>query len=99
MKFLSEKTVLKFLGLPKIESSIVISDPFQKDCPMVFISKEFSVRFYKRRVYGNGVKNCGSNKKFNFKNITNKKHLLTTSKLKHAYEWSTIRICFTQFQR
>ena len=42
MKFLSEKTVLKFLGLPKIESSIVISDPFQKDCPMVFISKEFS---------------------------------------------------------
>ena len=42
MKFLSEKTVLKFLGLPKIESSIVISDPFKKDCPMVFISKEFS---------------------------------------------------------
>ena len=42
MKFLSEKTVLKFLGLRKFESSIVISDPFQKDCPMVFISKEFS---------------------------------------------------------
>ena len=42
MKILSEKAVLKFLGLQKIDRSIVISDPFQKDCPMVFISKEFS---------------------------------------------------------
>ena len=42
MKFLSENIVLKLLGLEKIDRSIVISDPSQKDCPMVFISKEFS---------------------------------------------------------
>ena len=42
MKYLSEKIVLKLLNLEKIDRSIVISDPSQKDCPMVYISKEFS---------------------------------------------------------
>ena len=42
MKYLSEKIALKLLNLEKIDRSIVISDPFQKDCPMVYISKEFS---------------------------------------------------------
>ena len=42
MKYLSEKIVLKLLNLEKIDRSIVISDPSQKDCPMVFISNEFS---------------------------------------------------------
>ena len=42
MKYLSKKIVLKLLNLEKIDRSIVISDPFQKDCPMVYISKEFS---------------------------------------------------------
>ena len=36
MKFLSDKIVLKLLGLQKINKSIVISDPSQKDCPMVY---------------------------------------------------------------
>ena len=34
--------VLKLLKLEKIDRSIVISDPSQKDCPMVYISNEFS---------------------------------------------------------
>ena len=42
MKYLSEKIVLKLLNLEKIDRSIVISDPSQKDCPMVYISNEFS---------------------------------------------------------
>ena len=42
MKYLSEKMVLKLLKLEKIDRSIVISDPSQKDCPMVYISNEFS---------------------------------------------------------
>ena len=42
MKFLTEKIVLKLLKLEKINRSIVISDPYQKDCPMVFISSEFA---------------------------------------------------------
>ena len=42
MKFLTEKIVLKLLKLEKIDRSIVISDPYQKDCPMVFISDEFA---------------------------------------------------------
>ena len=42
MKYLSEKIALKLLNLEKINRSIVISDPSQKDCPMVYISKEFS---------------------------------------------------------
>ena len=41
MKFLSDKIVLKLLGLQKINKSIVISDPSQKDCPMVYVSNEF----------------------------------------------------------
>ena len=42
MKYLSEKIALKLLNLEKLDSSIVISDPSQKDCPMVYISNEFS---------------------------------------------------------
>jgi len=42
MKYLSEKIVLKLLNLEKMDRSIVISDPSQKDCPMVYISNEFS---------------------------------------------------------
>ena len=42
MEYLSEKIALKLLNLEKIDRSIVISDPSQKDCPMVYISNEFS---------------------------------------------------------
>ena len=42
MKYLSENIALKLLNLEKIDRSIVISDPSQKNCPMVYISKEFS---------------------------------------------------------
>ena len=42
MKYLSEKVVLKLLNLEKIDRSIVISDPSQNDCPMIFISNEFT---------------------------------------------------------
>ena len=42
MKYLSEKIALKLLNLEKLDSSIVISDPSQKACPMVYISNEFS---------------------------------------------------------
>ena len=42
MEYLSEKIALKLLNLEKLDSSIVISDPSQKDCPMVYISNEFS---------------------------------------------------------
>ena len=42
MKYLSEKVALKVLGLEKINRCVVISDPYKKDCPMVYISNEFS---------------------------------------------------------
>ena len=41
MKYLDEKIVLKLLNITDIKHSIVISDPSVKDCPMVYVSKEF----------------------------------------------------------
>ena len=42
MKYLDAKTAKTLLGLDLINHSVVISDPNIKDCPMVFISKEFT---------------------------------------------------------
>ena len=42
MKYLDEKTALKLLGIDFVNHSVVISDPAIKDCPMVYISEEFS---------------------------------------------------------
>ena len=41
MKYLDEKIVLKLLNITDIKHSTVISDPSVKDCPMVYVSKEF----------------------------------------------------------
>ena len=41
MKYLDEKIVLQLLKRSEINHSIVISDPSVKDCPMVYVSKEF----------------------------------------------------------
>ena len=42
MKYLDIKTAKTLLGLDLINHSVVISDPNIKDCPMVFISQEFT---------------------------------------------------------
>ena len=44
MKFLDKNTALKLLGQDLINHSVVISDPNIKDCPMVFVSEEFSLQ-------------------------------------------------------
>ena len=42
MKYLDVKKAKTLLGLDLINHSVVISDPNIKDCPMVFISQEFT---------------------------------------------------------
>ena len=44
MKFLDKNTALKLLGQELINHSVVISDPNLTDCPMVFVSREFSIQ-------------------------------------------------------
>ena len=42
MQYLDKKTALNLLGLESIDHSVVISDPGIKDCPMVYVSDEFT---------------------------------------------------------
>ena len=42
MRYLDKKTVLELLNLDSIDHSIVISDASISDCPMVYVSKEFT---------------------------------------------------------
>jgi len=42
MQYLDKNTALNLLGLESIDHSVVISDPAIKDCPMVYVSDEFT---------------------------------------------------------